>query len=755
MPPVRFTSLASSPLCHWASEALFDLAEAAPPLGSVLEDAGVGAAPQADFFDLWWEVPAQSIGFDNRWVRISNGGSFSPYHRPDYLVADWENGGRRAIADLNNRYPYLKGNVGIRIQRTHLYGRPGITYGKRTDRFNAQILPANQIFTFEGIGVFPTNSDPNYILGILAYLNSRFTAYYLNLTAGLHKNDVYLRRLPFPFREERVYEMGTIVRSFFHYVQEALSVEEGHPLFNIAFLSLNPKVGLKELAISFKQRDRRNEAHYFNSISTIDDIISADCNLDDQTRFEIECDQGFDMKSISVNPQDGESVTTTERERAGFCRSGFEQASDLFRFCLKEGLLPDDAVEQLDALQAVEDGTVEWFANTILSAAVGSAFGRWDIRYATGERQPPELPDPFDPLPVCPPGMLQNADGLPAAPADVPDDYPLPITWPGILVSDPGHPEDIIARVRDSLAVIWGDKADAIEAEACEILKVKAKPKENLDALRVYFNDPNKFFKDHLKRYSKSRRKAPIYWPLSTESGSYTLWIYYHRLDNQTLFTCIEMVELKREEVGCDIESFRSRIGSDGSADEREKMDDLIKFQSELKTFHQRLLEVTKLPYRPNLNDGVQITAAPLWELFRNNGWQKVLKKTWVELQKEEYDWAHLAMSIWPNRVVPKCAKDRSLAIAHGIEDLLWVPDLTDKKKVKLRPLKNPDEELKLLKKADYSDEDLDQAKNDPTTAERLNIRPYLWIENSEGAWIRRLSPVDEIKNEITRRTGR
>ena len=33
--------------------------------------------------------------------------------------------------------------------------------------------------------------------------------------------------------------------------------------------------------------------------------------------------------------------------------------------------------------------------------------------------------------------------------------------------------------------------------------------------------------------------------------------------------------------------------------------------------------------YKPNLNDGVQITAAPLWPLFRHKPWQKVLKDTW------------------------------------------------------------------------------------------------------------------------------
>ena len=32
-------------------------------------------------------------------------------------------------------------------------------------------------------------------------------------------------------------------------------------------------------------------------------------------------------------------------------------------------------------------------------------------------------------------------------------------------------------------------------------------------------------------------------------------------------------------------------------------------------------------------------------------------------------------MHLWPERVVPKCATDRSLAIAHGLEDAFWYED--------------------------------------------------------------------------------
>ena len=89
----------------------------------------------------------------------------------------------------------------------------------------------------------------------------------------------------------------------------------------------------------------------------------------------------------------------------------------------------------------------------------------------------------------------------------------------------------------------------------------------------------------------------------------------------------------------------------------------------ELEEFRDELLQVAK-PFKPNLNDGVQITAAPLWLFFRLKPWQKVLKDTWQKLEKGDYDWTHLAMSYWPDRVREKCKLDKSLAIAHGLEDV-------------------------------------------------------------------------------------
>ena len=71
----------------------------------------------------------------------------------------------------------------------------------------------------------------------------------------------------------------------------------------------------------------------------------------------------------------------------------------------------------------------------------------------------------------------------------------------------------------------------------------------------------------------------------------------------------------------------------------------------------------------------------------------KEVKITWDALCAGEYDWAHLAMHLWPERAVPKCATDRSLAIAHGLESEFWVEGSDRKWKARTTPLR-PVEDL-------------------------------------------------------------
>ncbi|HEN8704797.1 TPA: type II restriction endonuclease subunit M [Pseudomonas putida] len=281
--------------------------------------------------------------------------------------------------------------------------------------------------------------------------------------------------------------------------------------------------------------------------------------------------------------------------------------------------------------------------DALLSWAVGVVFGRFDLRLATGGRAVPPEPGPFEPLPVKSPGML-------------PDGVTSFHQHAGILVDDPGHSHDLARLVERVL--------ESVDISVAQ------------DVRRWVQKD---FFALHLKRYSKSRRKAPIYWPLATASGSYTLWVYYPSLSDQTLFTAVnDFVDPKLDDVRRELQALRDK-GTGRDKQEEKRLEALVSLEHELANLRDSLLEIAP-NYRPSRDDGVQITSSPLWKLLRLKPWQKVLRDTWAKLEKGDYDWAHLAMNYWPQRVRERCVTDKSLAISHGLEHLYVEPELTLKK---------------------------------------------------------------------------
>jgi hypothetical protein len=302
----------------------------------------------------------------------------------------------------------------------------------------------------------------------------------------------------------------------------------------------------------------------------------------------------------------------------------------------------------------------------LISYCVGVAFGRWDVRMVLDHTIVPQLAGPFDPLPSCPPGALVTSNGLPASNSNIvskewlrarksaiclpkpgtihpevieDDEYPIGINWDGIIVDDPEHADDIVRRVRGVLELISNGQADSAERKACEKLGVKE--------LREYFRKPNRggFWNDHVARYSKSRRKAPIYWLLQSSKKNYALWLYYHRLDKDLLFKAlVNYVEPKIQRETNRLDDMRRQrqaaAGGAGKGAKKlgkdiERQEDLI---SELRDFEDKLRRVANLHLEPDLNDGVVLNIAPLHELVP---WKEA-KNYWDELLEGEYAWSSI-----------------------------------------------------------------------------------------------------------------
>jgi hypothetical protein len=622
--PARFSAIPCNTFAYWAGDRACGLFAIIEPLESTGRTArqGLSTADDVRFVRLSWEKPS---GPESKWKPFAKGGSFSPFYSDLHLVVNWGIAGAEVKAWAGTLY---NGSHWSRIiKNVDFYRRPGLTWPRRSQLgLGIRALQHDCIFADKGPAIFIDGDSHQSLLVLLAVTNSvPFKGLVaLQMAVGSYEVGV-IQRTPLPDSDgSSKQNLANLARRLWEQKREVDTAESTSHAFLLPALLAASDNTLAERAAAWSARVRTSE----ETVATIQAEI-------DNLAFGL-----YDLDAT-----DCATLTSTFATEA----TGDAAA--------------EDQEEEEEA--AAADATA--LTTDLLAYSLGCAFGRWDIRFATGETPTPEPPDPFEPLPVCPSGQLQNAEGLPARPEDVPADYPFHIPWDGILVDDENHPRDVIERARENLAVIWKDGAEAIEQEACKILGAKS--------LRDWFRKPTAFFAYHLKRYSKSRRQAPIYWPLSSPNGLYTIWLYYHRLTPDTLFTVLrDHVKPKLEYEERQAFQLRQEAGATPSTSQRRDIAEAEELVEDLRAFKAELDRVAPL-YRPDLNDGVIINHAPLWRMIGLPKWRKDCQATWNELVKGDYDWAHLALHLWPERVIPKCATDRSLAIAHGLEAIFWRED--------------------------------------------------------------------------------
>ena len=263
-------------------------------------------------------------------------------------------------------------------------------------------------------------------------------------------------------------------------------------------------------------------------------------------------------------------------------------------------------------------------AHTELSYLLGVCMGRWDVRIATGDIGLPHAPDPYEPLRGAAAGMLVGKKGLPSSPVGA---YPVAIPNDRLLHDEPGHAHDIVATI-ELAATVLAESAGGVN------LRFTDEIRDVRQHLRT------RFFSQHLKEYSASRRSAPIYWYLAVPSKEWGVWAYAPALSREMLFAIAGSARDRLRRLREHAAQLRSRVGSGGDRQDRERVEKLDALAAEVEEFLATAERVAQSGWIPDLNDGSVLCAAPLESLFADERWRREIAAHGKRLQKGEYPWA-------------------------------------------------------------------------------------------------------------------
>lgn len=495
---------------------------------------------------------------------------------------------------------YVKEHKSYRSSNLESQFLPGVCYGERGDILDMHFLKKNMFFTKEGLSIVNICLPEAKIINSM--FNSIYGQYFLNLYSGQHKWTGYTNLLPMPDYATRQSDIERIVNAIIDIKRKWFSLDETNLEYHGLIAQMHIDTTIDAALDKMQEQLTADYARYEEFVKENDDLW-------------------MDLADIDRNSEFRQTLNNYKSRRP------YEELLSIDGACC----------------QNVIDKKV--LAQEIVMELVGMAFGRWNTAYVKGEQAIPEFGDVFDALPFMP--VVSQGEAACPAQLDVPTD--------GILTNNSDSSLCLASHVREVMHYLWADRADDMEYELCQLIGCKS--------LQAYLASPSGFFDYHFKRYTKSRRKAPIYWLLASEDGIVDYWVYYPKLSKNTLPQLI--IRLREQQ-----EQLRTRLNAALAAHDKTQESQIRAEQEQVEGMMDELNRILAAGYVPNHDDGVPVTAAPLLHLAASRPWRVECEKNMELLEKGDYDWSHLAMSMYPARVTQKAKKDWCMALTHGLEHI-------------------------------------------------------------------------------------
>jgi hypothetical protein len=635
--PADLAAIPGAPLAYWMDPSLRRLFASLPAIegSGVAVRQGMASGDDGRFVRLMWEVPPDSVARTRdesrqgrRWVPYAKGGDYSPYWADIHLVVDWEDDGRR-----------IREYEGSRPQNTQFFFSPGLTWPLRTaSGFGLRALPAGCGFGHKGPSIF---AEPEDLWELLAWLQSRIAAALIQplLAAGDETSSGgasksyevgVIQRLPRPtFTPEQARTLGhaakriaTLRRSLDFY-DETTQMFSGPDLVGTAVDAAEAAARRRaDVAVEVLALAADAERMLVQALG-LPDSVGAYLNAEVGPSVDAYPDVSPNVKCLEDLARPLEAViqeALADRGGARFiANSTFVADRQLEVLAHVYGVHPS-SIERVRRAEAVLPvGSVRQIAADRFSLLMGVALGRWK---AVTERLPLDLDlDLLAPIATRPPGMAEETA-----------DAPL------LLLDEPGHVLDIELRLTAAAASVWGAEATTRLADICEALGVAS----IRDVMRRVF------WRDHLSRYSKSRRQAPIYWPISVPSRRWGIWLCAPRLSREALFAVAAHAD-RRVALSADLVSQLAQEQPSTGRTAKHIATELAferDLQVELGEFRNEARQIADWGWEPDLDDGFVLCAAAMSKLLPQ--WREPAVKR-REIKAGRYAWADV--SKWADRL--------------------------------------------------------------------------------------------------------
>ena len=562
----EFKKIPGSPVAYWVSEQVRAVFEEGTPLGTLVDARqGLATANNDQFLRRWHEVDHGKCSYDSKsrdaaaqsgkkWFPYNKGGEFRKwYGNQDYLV-NWENDGRaiRAFGTENG------GRARSVLRNTEFYFQESLTWSDVTSG------PAS--FRLKGSGGI------HDVTGMSAF---SFRGVERLLLAGYCNTPIVL----------------AIART----TNPTLHFQIGN-FVNIPFIEVVGENLCRDVT------------------KNVDRLVRTTVN--DWNAYERSWDfESFPILTVSSEPtptieSSYTAWVTQNRNTIAETKRLEEENNRLFidTYGLADELTPDVPIEQITLTvnpayryggKLTEEEQWTRFRQNTMEELVSYAIGCMMGRYSLDE-----------------PGLIYAHRG------DTDFDASRYTTFPadpdGIvpLTDSEWFDDDVAHRLIEFISMAW----DAARLEANLVfLANNLSPKKNessRETLRRYLCDS--FFKDHLQTY----KKRPIYWLFSSgKQKAFQCLVYLHRYNEGTLARMrTEYVIPLQGMMASRVRQLEGDIAVAASTAHRKQLEKeretLVKQQSELREFDEKLRHYADQRIGLDLDDGVKVNYGKFGDLL-------------------------------------------------------------------------------------------------------------------------------------------